>query len=95
MVKNCYKGKLVAIAYSQRQSIDFEESFSPVMKWNSLMMLLKIVAMKKSIAKLLDVKTYLNGTLNEDLYMEPPKGYELGNNKIFKIKSICGLPQSE
>ncbi|GBM09647.1 hypothetical protein AVEN_60276-1 [Araneus ventricosus] len=66
------------------------------MKWDSLRILLKIAAMKKSVVKFFDVKTaYLNGILNEELYMEPPKGYELGSNKVFKInKSIYGLPQS-
>ncbi|GBM89945.1 Retrovirus-related Pol polyprotein from transposon TNT 1-94 [Araneus ventricosus] len=91
-----YKARLVAVGCGQRQGIDFEESFSPVMKWDSLRILLKIAAMKKSVVKFFDVKTaYLNGILNEELYMETPKGYELRSNKVFKInKSIYGLPQS-
>ncbi|GBM54017.1 Retrovirus-related Pol polyprotein from transposon TNT 1-94 [Araneus ventricosus] len=90
------KARLVAVGCGQRQGIDFEESFSPVMKWDSLRILLKIAAMKKSVVKFFDVKTaYLNGILNEELYMEPLKGYDLRSNKVFKInKSIYGLPQS-
>ncbi|GBO22724.1 Retrovirus-related Pol polyprotein from transposon TNT 1-94 [Araneus ventricosus] len=91
-----YKARLVGVGCGQRQGIDFEESFTPIMKWDSLRILLKIAAMKKSVVKFFDVKTaYLNGILNEELYMEPPKGYELRSNKVFKInKSIYGLPQS-
>lgn len=101
MIKNIkdekyYKARLVAVGCGQKQGIDFEESFSPVMKWDSLRMLLALAARKNSIVKFYDVKTaYLNGLLNEEIYMEAPKGFELTDNKVYLIKrSIYGLPQS-
>lgn len=91
-----YRARLVAAGYGMRQGMDYEESFSPVMKWESLRVLLTLAVARKSVVKFYDVKTaYLNGILNEEIYMEPPKGYELSDDKVYLIKrSIYGLPQS-
>ena len=68
-----YKARLVAKGFSQRPGIDFEETFSPVVKHDSLRALLAIAAELDLHMLQLDVKTaFLNGDLEEELYMAQP-----------------------
>ena len=64
---------MVAKGFTQRPGVDFEETFSPVVKHNSL----RAVLAERDLNMLqLDVKTaFLNGDLNEDLYMTQPTGF--------------------
>ena len=68
-----FKARLVAKGFTQRPGVDFEETFSPVVKHNSL----RAVLAERDLNMLqLDVKTaFLNGDLNEDLYMTQPTGF--------------------
>src|SRR6266508_7002690 len=71
-----YKARLVARGYSQIPDIDFNDVFSPVVKHSSIHTLLSIVAVRDYELEQLDVKTvFLHGELEEDIYMDQPKGF--------------------
>lgn len=91
-----YKARLVAMGCQQRQGIHYSESFAPVIKMQSVRTLLAIASVRKLRIKQFDVTAaYLYGTLEEDVYMEQPPGFENGKNEVCKLsKSIYGLPQS-
>uniref|UniRef100_A0A2P2MIR7 Retrovirus-related Pol polyprotein from transposon TNT 1-94 n=1 Tax=Rhizophora mucronata TaxID=61149 RepID=A0A2P2MIR7_RHIMU len=66
-----YKARLVAKGYSQKEGIDFNEVFSPVVKYTSIRVLLVMVAMYDMELEQLDVKTaFLHGDLEEVIYMD-------------------------
>ncbi|UYV75657.1 hypothetical protein LAZ67_13000908 [Cordylochernes scorpioides] len=91
-----YKARLVAMGYNQIPGRDYNESFSPVIKNATLRTILSIAATKDSVIKLFDVKAaYLNGNIENTIFMEQPAGFVQDRNKVCKLnKSIYGLPQS-
>ena len=71
-----YKACLVAKGYAQTYGIDFEETFSPVAKMATVRAIISMVAAKGWELQQMDVKNaYLNGELQEEVYMEQPEGY--------------------
>ncbi|WRX29350.1 Reverse transcriptase [Theobroma cacao] len=93
-----FKTRLVAKGYKQRQGIDFEETFSPVAMLKSIRILLAIAAYHDYEIWQMDVKTaFLNGNLQEEVYMTQPEGFisNANANKVCKLqKSIYGLKQA-
>ncbi|RVX07671.1 Retrovirus-related Pol polyprotein from transposon TNT 1-94 [Vitis vinifera] len=70
-----YKARLMVKGYSQREGIDFKETFSPVSTKDSFRVIMAIVAHFDLELHQMDVKTaFLNGDLDEDVYMEQPIG---------------------
>ena len=58
--------------------MDYEETFSPVVKFASIRLILAIVARMDLELYQMDVKTvFLNGELDEEIYMNQPLGFEL------------------
>ena len=75
IVKN--KARLVAQGYSQIEGIYFEEIFAPVARLESIRILLAIACSLKFKLYQMDVKCdFLNGLLEEKVYVEQPKGFE-------------------
>ena len=93
-----YKVRLVVKGYSQREGIDFKETFSPVSTKDSFRVIMAIVAHFDLELHQMDVKTaFLNGDLDEDVYMKQPTGFvEVGKEDLVcKLnKSIYGLKQA-
>ena len=89
--KQRYKARLVVKVFSQKKGIDFDEIFSPVVKMTSIRTILSLVAAKDLHLEQLDVKTtFLHGDLEEEIYMQQPKGYEVKG----KEKLVCRLKKS-
>lgn len=91
-----YKARLVAKGYTQREGIDFQETYSPVVKYETLRILLSVAAFRKLVLTQFDVKTaFLYGTITEELYMEQPEGFNDGTERVCKLrKGLYGLKQS-
>ena len=93
-----FKSRLVAKGYAQREGIDYNEVFSPVVKHASIRILLALVAQFDLELAQLDVKTaFLHGDLEEEIYMSQPDGFRVaGNEKLVcrLKKSLYGLKQS-
>ncbi|KAK1620537.1 hypothetical protein QYE76_026054 [Lolium multiflorum] len=93
-----YKARLVAKGFRQIQGVDYDETFSPVAKLKSVRILLAIAAFFDYEIWQMDVKTaFLNGDIDEELYMVQPKGFVDPKNadKVCKLqRSIYGLKQA-
>ncbi|CAL1672300.1 unnamed protein product [Lasius platythorax] len=82
-----HKARLVAKGCAQIQGRNYEEVFSPVVKYNTIRFLLAMVAEKEWTATNMDVKTaYLNSELKEEIYLIPPEGVPKNHGKIWKLK---------
>nr|GEW80019.1 hypothetical protein [Tanacetum cinerariifolium] len=93
-----YKARLVVKGYTQTSGIDYEETFSPVANIRAIRILIAIAAYYDDEIWQMDVKTvFLNGYLNEELYMEQHEGFVNPKypNRVCKLKrSINGLKQA-
>ncbi len=94
-----FKARLVAKGYSQLYGIDFTETFAPVVRFSSLRAILAIAAAADYEIHQMDVKTaFLNGDLDEVIYMQQPDGYQAVGNKAHHVwrllKSLYGLKQA-
>ena len=93
-----YKARLVVKGFSQKKGIDFEEIFSPVVKMSSIRVVLGLAASLNLDVEQLDVKTtFLHGDLEEEIYMEPPKGFKVKGKEDLVCqlkKSLYGLKQA-
>ncbi|RVX13979.1 Retrovirus-related Pol polyprotein from transposon TNT 1-94 [Vitis vinifera] len=93
-----YKARLVAKGFTQSYGIDYQETFAPVAKLNTVRVLLSLTANLDWSLHQLDVKNaFLNGDLEEEVYMDIPAGLEMTSNfnKVCRLrKSLYGLKQS-
>ncbi|KAG2781706.1 hypothetical protein PC112_g24839 [Phytophthora cactorum] len=94
----CRWARLVAKGFSQKYGIDYDETFAPVAKFTSIRAVLSMAAKYGLKLHQMDVKTaFLNGLLDEDIYMVQPDGYvdEDHPDYVCKLKrSLYGLKQS-
>jgi hypothetical protein len=93
-----YKAHLVAKGYAQREGIDYTETFSPMAKMDTIRMVLALAAQYKWTIFQMDVKSaFLNGYVDEEIYVEQPEGFEvLGKeDKVYMLKkALYGLKQA-
>lgn len=91
-----YKARLVAQGFSQREGIDYNETFSPVVRYDSVRVLLALAVHFDMVIHQMDVTTaFLNGKLKETIYMRPPPGIDLPDGSVCRLhKSLYGLKQS-
>lgn len=90
------KARLVARGFSQREGVDYQEIFSPVVRIDSVRLLFSIAAQFGLQYKQFDVTTaFLHGTIPEDLYIRPPEGLDIVPGQALKLnKSLYGLKQA-
>ena len=91
-----YKARLVAKGYSQVPGQDFTETTSPVARLASYRALLSLAAKMNLEAHHLDIETaFLNGTLDEEIYMKAPNESNTRSDNLWKLrKSLYGLKQA-
>ena len=66
----CYKARLIAQGFSQVEGIDYNETFAPVTKFNSIQLLLALSAHFNWEIHQMDVKSaFMNGELKEEIYI--------------------------
>ena len=71
-----YKACLVAQGYSQSEGVDYQEVFSPVVRYSIIRSLLAVANIYDWEIHQMDVKTaFLHGDLEEEIYMRQPGGY--------------------
>jgi hypothetical protein len=91
-----FRARLMACGYSQAPGIDFSESFQAVLNDVSFRIILIAKIVWNMTCSVVDLETaFLHGDLDEEIYMEVPKGLEIEHNKkLMLIKTIYGLVQS-
>ena len=73
-----YKARFVARGFSQKEGIDYEETFAPVERYTSIRTIMALSSMMKWDLHQMDVKTtFLNGMIDEEVYIEQPQGFEV------------------
>jgi hypothetical protein len=92
------KARLVCKGYAQIEGIDFEETFAPVARMEAICLLLAYAYSKNVKVYQMDVKSvFLNGELEEEVYIEQPEGFQLSENTdyVCKLKkALYGLKQT-
>ena len=92
-----HKKRMVTRGFTQHPGIDFNETFAPVTHMDTIGIVSAIAAQNKWLVYQIDVKSaFLNGYLEEEVYVEKPQGYEvLGQEHKVSIlkKALYGLKQ--
>jgi len=91
-----YKVRLVAKGYSQQYGIDYEETFVHVAKMTTIRTLIVVASIRQWHISQLNVKNaFLNGDLQEEVYMTPPPGISRDSGYVCKLKkALYGLKQA-
>ena len=93
-----YKEQFVARGFSQKEGIDYEETFAPVARYTSIRTIIALTAKMKWKLHQMDVKTtFLNGVIEEEVYIEQPQGFEFEYRKtrVCRLKmDLYGLKQA-
>ena len=88
----------MAKGYTQKEGVDYGETFSPVVKFASIRLILAMVASLDLELHQMDVKTaFLNGKLDEEIFMDQPIGFVVKGQKrkVCRLnRSLYGLKQS-
>ncbi|CAA7041690.1 unnamed protein product [Microthlaspi erraticum] len=93
-----FKARVVARGFTQREGIDYDEVFAPVVKHISIKILMFLVVQENLELEQMDVKTaFLHGDIDRELYIEQPEGFEVNPEKdqvCLLKKSLYGLKQA-
>lgn len=82
-----YKARLVAKGFSQIFGINYDETFAPVVRIETVWLLISLAACYQLKAHVIDiVGAYLNGKLDKEIYMAQLEGYEDGTNQVYKLQ---------
>ena len=84
---------MVEKCFQQVHGVDYDETFSPVEKMDSIWLALSIAATRGWEVHHMDVKNvFFHGDLKEEIYMEEPQGYMKSSSLVCKLKkSVYGL----
>jgi hypothetical protein len=93
-----YKARFVARGFSQREGVNYNETFAPVARYTSKRSVISIAAEMGWKIHQMDVKTaFLHGIIQEEIYIEQPLGFEAYNREshVYRLKkALYGLKQA-
>ena len=93
-----HKARLVIKGYSQRKGIDCEEVYAPVVRFETIRLLIALAALKGRQIHHLDVKSaFLNGEINEVIHVKQPEGFLVKGKEGYVLrlkKALYGLKQA-
>eukprot|EP00253_Pinus_taeda_P014487 PITA_14487 len=93
-----YKARFVARGFSQKGGIDYEETFAPTARYTTIRSLVSLATTMGWNIHKMDVKTaFLIGTIDEEVYIEQPKGFEVNSREshVCRLKkALYGLKQA-
>ena len=83
-----YKACFVAKGFSQKEGIDYEETFAPVARYSSIQTIISLAAKMGWRVHQMDVDTvFLNGFIEEEVYIEQLEGFDVDNRETH----VCRL----
>nr|GEX75423.1 retrovirus-related Pol polyprotein from transposon TNT 1-94 [Tanacetum cinerariifolium] len=91
------RARLVAKGYRQEEGIDFEESFAPVARIEAIRIFIANATSKNITIYQIDVKTFLNGELKEEVHVSQPEGFVDPDHSthVYRLKkALYGLKQA-
>ena len=93
-----FQARLVAKGFTQKQGIVYSDTYSPVARIAIIRLLVVLASIHKMVIHQMDVKTtFLNGDLEEEVYMQQPKEFVVfgqEKNMCKLVKSLYGLKQA-
>lgn len=90
-----YKARLVIKGYKQKKGIDYNEIYAPVVRYTSIRYLIGIAAKYNlEIYQMDAITAFLQGDVDEDIYMSQPPTFERGEKVCHLNKAIYGLKQA-
>lgn len=91
-----YKARLVAKGFAQKAGIDYEETFSPVVRHSTIRFLMALAAQGGMRVYQMDAVTaFLQGELTEEIYTEQPEMFNDGTSRVCRLnKAVYGLKQA-
>ncbi|KAG8483480.1 hypothetical protein CXB51_023157 [Gossypium anomalum] len=95
---NKLKARLVVKGFSQKYGLDYMETFAPVARLDTIRLLVALAAQMEWKIHQLDVKSaFLNGYLEEEIYVEQPEGFKVPHKEdmVYRLKkALYGLKQA-
>jgi hypothetical protein len=93
-----YKARFVARGFSQKEGEDYDETFAPMARYTSIRAIISLAASMGWNLHQMDVKsTFLNGAIEEEVYIEQPQGFEVHSRDTHVCrlkKALYGLKQA-
>ena len=91
-----FKARLCARGFTQVPGLDYDETYAPVGKYATARALLALASLQDYDIHVMDVDlAFLYSTLDEDIYMAQPEGFDDGSGRVCKIvRGLYGLKQS-
>jgi len=93
-----FKARLVAQGFPQKQGLKYDETFSPVIRFESFRSLVTVAVQKRLKLHQLDITTaFLNGRLEEEVFMNQPEGFVVKGKEHFACRlkqNLYGLKQT-
>ena len=86
-----YRARFVARGFTQKEGIDYDETFALVARYTTIRIIISLVAVFGWKLHQMDIKTaFLNGKIEEEVYIEQPEGFVTHGKKthVYKLKKV-------